>query len=176
MNPFVIALWGPIGVGKDTVCAELGWPKASFAEVLKGRLRPMLKELVNIDIDVREDKERVRPILGQCAQTLRDIDPFVAIKKIDFPSGPRACVTDLRCWNEIEKVWGMGGVVYRLHRDGINFVEKWESDAAADIWLKCSERNITIPVIHNVTPAQAAEDIRQDLRQRSANILAAIHA
>src|SRR5579863_4559738 len=111
MNQLVIALWGPAGVGKDTVCAALGWPKASFAEVLKSRLRPMLKDLVNIDIDVREDKERVRPILGQCAETLRAIDPNVAIKKIEFPPGHCACITDLRCWNEVHKVWGLGGVV-----------------------------------------------------------------
>ena len=166
MKQLIVALWGPASVGKDTIQQTLGWPKASFAACLKDRIRPVLIDLVGMDIEVREQKEQVRPILEECANTLRKIDPFVAIKKLALPPGPVACVTDLRAWNEMVKVWAMGGVVYEVRREGIEFKDAWQMKEAEAIRKACLDFNVTVPVIQNTTPREAARAIKDDLRAR----------
>jgi hypothetical protein len=129
----IIGLYGPSGVGKDTIQQTLGWPKASFAARFKEGMGAFIRDFSGLDIEKREDKEAVRPLLEEGAKTFRRIDPFIAIKKIVFPPGPVACVTDVRAFNEMVKVWGMGGVVYEIVREGIEFKDHWQIEEAAKV-------------------------------------------
>jgi hypothetical protein len=70
---------------------------------------------------------------------------------------------DVRYWNEILAVVLRGGVVYELTRPGFEAANDEERRSFAEIREKCAELGVTIPVIENTTPREAADAIRRDL-------------
>lgn len=166
MNQLIVGLWGPAGVGKDTVADVLGFPKASFAATLKSDLAPIFERL-GIDISVREQKERVRPLMIALGATARSIEPAHWIRRVTIPEAPAVSFTDVRYFNEILAVLFRGGVVYELVRPGFEPANDEERRSFAEIREKVKELGVSIPVVQNTTPQEAAGVILKDLRRRS---------
>lgn len=169
MNQVIVGLWGPAGVGKDTVADCLGWPKASFAAALKESCRPKFEKL-GLDITKREDKEKGRHILVDEGAGKRKVDPLYWVKRLKRPDYPKFTIADVRYLNEINYVTIQGGVVYELVRPGFEPANAEENRSFKEIRDYCRDMGITIPVIHNSTPQLAANLIREDLRKRAGSI------
>jgi hypothetical protein len=174
VTQLIVGLWGPVGVGKDSVADALGWPKASFASTLKSDLAPIFERL-GIDITNREQKEKVRGLMVSLGSTARSIEPAHWIRRVTIPAGPRVVFCDVRYWNEILAVVLRGGVVYELTRPGFEPANGEECRSFAEIREKCAELGVTIPVVENTTPKEAAEVIRRDLDNRIHRINLALH-
>lgn len=166
MNQVIIGLWGPAGVGKDSVADALGWPKASFASTLKADLAPIFQRL-GIDINDREQKEKVRGLMVSYGATARSIDPDHWIRRVIIPEATPVTFCDVRYFNEILAVTLRGGVVYELVRDGFGPANDEESRSFAEIRKRLKELGVYLPFIQNTTPERAAQAIRLDLRERS---------
>jgi hypothetical protein len=165
VNQLIVGLWGPVGVGKDSVADALGWPKASFASTLKSDLAPIFERL-GIDITNREQKEKVRGLMVSLGSTARSIEPTHWIRRVTIPAGSRVVFCDVRYWNEILAVVLRGGVVYELTRPGFEAANDEERRSFAEIRAKCAELGVTIPTIQNTTPREAADAIVDDLERR----------
>jgi hypothetical protein len=165
MDQVVIGLWGPAGVGKDATADALGWPKASFASRLKSILRPVF-DAAGVDINNREQKEKVRPIMVATGSCLRSIDPFYWIKNVELPAGKRAVICDVRYLNEIQYVWSRGGTVYEIVRPGFEPANEEERRSFGEIRQMMTNLGVSIPQIVNTTPQAAAEAILADLFTR----------
>lgn len=164
-QPFIIGLWGPAGVGKDSVADALGFPKASFAARLKEDLAPILKNL-SININDREQKEKVRPLMVSLGATARSIDPYHWIKRVSLPDVPVVTFCDVRYWNEILAILFRGGVVYEIVRPGFEPVNDEEKRSFGEIRKNLSDLGVEIPVIHNTTPEAASFRVLDDLYTR----------
>lgn len=169
MNQLLIGLWGPVGVGKDSVADALGFPKASFAARLKEDLAPIMANL-GVDLSVREQKEKVRGLLISLGATARAIDPNHWIKRVSIPDSPVVTFSDVRYWNEILSILFRGGVVYELTRPGFEPANDEEKKSFGQIRQNLADLGVSIPVIANTTPQEAAELIMDDLHERSANV------
>lgn len=173
MNQFVIGLLGPAGVGKDSVCAALGWPKAEMVRWFKDALQPLFDK-VGIDINTRDDKERVRPFLVAGAKCFRAIDENVSVRNRTVPDGQRAAFVDVRYLNEVLAISAMGGVIYYLWRDGIEPANDEERRSFAEIAAWEKSTGIRLHRIHNSTPAEAAKMIGDDIARRAQMMLRAV--
>lgn len=174
MNKFIIGLFGPAGVGKDSVADALGWPKASFAATLKTDLKPILDQ-AGIDLNVREQKERVRPLMVALGATMRSIDPFHWIRRVTIPDSRRVVFCDVRYLNEIQSVWARGGIVFELTRPGFAAANEEERRSFGEVHDYLKRLGVSLPVIANTTPKEAAEAILGYLRQHAMNITVALN-
>lgn len=168
MNQLIIGLWGPAGVGKDTVADALGFPKASFAARLKEDLAPIFSNL-GIDIRDREQKERVRGLMISLGSTARSIDPYHWIRRVSIPDAKVVTFCDVRYFNEILALLFRGGVVYELERPGFEPANDEEKRSFAEIRENLTKLGVSIPIIKNTTPTQAAYEIVLDLQSRSSH-------
>lgn len=166
MKQVIVGLWGPAGVGKDTVADALGWPKASFASTLKSDLAPIFDRL-GIDITNREQKEKVRNLLVAYGATARSIEPAHWIRRMSIPEALAVTFCDVRYFNEILAILFRGGFVYELRRPGFEPVNDEERRSFQEIDERVRELGVTIPVIENTTPEAAATAIKDDLYERS---------
>ena len=141
MTNHLIALSGLAGSGKDAVRAileEEGYTGLAFADPIRAMLRTLLTDagLHAGYMDARELKERAIPGLGvsyrQLAQTLgtewgRALDANfwlrIAQARMDgLISGGdvnRFVISDCRFANEAAWVKSQGGVIWRVHREGL---------------------------------------------------------
>lgn len=169
MNQLLIGLWGPVGVGKDSVADALGFPKASFAARLKQYLAPIMEDL-GVDLAVREQKEKVRDLLVSLGATARRVDDNFWIKKVVIPNAPVVTFCDVRYWNEILSILFRGGVVYELTRPGFEPANDEEKRSFGQIRQNLADLGVSVPVILNTTPREACERIMDDLHERAANV------
>lgn len=160
MNRVIVGLFGPAGVGKDTVADAIGWPKASFAGTMKRLLQP-LWDSAGIDINNREQKEKVRPIMIETGRCLRALNPHHWVKNIALPPGDGPVViTDVRYLNECQWVWANGGLVVELVRYGVRPANDEEVRSFGEIHGWCLQMGVTIPVVGNDgKPSDAAQQV-----------------
>jgi hypothetical protein len=155
----LIGLWGPAGVGKDTICKQLKWPRAAFADKLKQDLAPLLS-ILGLDMSVYEDKEMSRDLLVAWGALCRKVDPAVWIKRITLPVNitypykpqvqeNRCCITDVRYINECKAIWERGGIVFDVYREGFFPKNEEERRSFAEIRDYAREKDVYIPVICN---------------------------
>lgn len=120
-QPWLMAITGTRGVGKDTLCALLTrinprLRRVAFADQIKEDLFPLIQEHLGFDVRTATGgaKEQSRPMLISWGMTMRARDPLhwvkVAVNHVDkthtgYPSyrdAPLWCVVDCRFTNEVE--------------------------------------------------------------------------
>ncbi len=156
----LIGLAGYAGVGKNTVAdllvKEYGFQKVAFADPIGEavrmlnpyipddsseptgerrfiRLNQLVKKIGWRQAEKHPEVLRLTQIMGtQIGRNLIGQDTWVNLAARKF--GPRTVVTDTRFPNEARLIKSKGGILIRVHRQGIGPINQHISDRASETW------------------------------------------
>jgi hypothetical protein len=151
----MIGLWGPAGVGKDTIFKHLephGWVRVSYGDTLRRTMVDVLK-VIGLDLDPFDDavKREYRDLYVAVAESAKKLDPYHWVNRstIWAPAGGLACVTDVRDVPDVVGVLRHGGLVIQLERPLVGPANETERRTFAAIETFARDNGVRIPCVLN---------------------------